>query len=147
MMMDLKRKYKPSRGNRSLKKGVRWRTFSLTDHRLRADPLAKISWRCLRDSHTTVKQEPVWGRSNDCVSGWIEGHGSENREQESCNFCHTDYAFSPFASSCFREAAEAVSDDAVHAPDEAFSTVGQSTAPESDDRARGPGARSALHTA
>jgi glutamate/tyrosine decarboxylase-like PLP-dependent enzyme len=44
-------------------------------------------------------------------------------------------AFSPFASSRCREAGEGVFGDAVHAPDEAFSTVSRSAGPESDGRA------------
>jgi hypothetical protein len=49
-------------------------------------------------------------------------------------------AFSPFVSSRFREAGEAVCGDAVHAPREVFSTVARLTGPESDGLALGPGA-------
>jgi hypothetical protein len=49
-------------------------------------------------------------------------------------------AFSPLASSCFREAGEVVSGDVAHAPDEAFSTAWHATGPESDGRAAGPDA-------
>src|SRR5689334_5170409 len=79
-------------------------------------------------SRTSTHMTNLDGRTRHRSGAQPRKYGPQFLEARSCEV-------SPVASSCVREGGQAVSGDAVHAPDEAFSTVAQSADPESDGRA------------